>query len=102
MNWKIGILEKNIDKNLKGFSHRITGVFRVRLMRTKGIDSWRNMVLLGRKVRMSHEGWPSQKGCKLISKAHSRHNQESSQRDFSNSCTCTLGTQAHNHRGFLK
>ena len=80
---------------MKGFSHRITGVFRLRWMRTKGTDSWRNMFLSGRKVHMGHEGWPSQKRCKLIAKAHPRHNQESSQRDRSNSCTCALGTQGY-------
>lgn len=37
------------------------------------------ILLLGRKLGMSKEGWPSQKGCKLISKPHPRHPQESSQ-----------------------
>ena len=87
--------KKKKKESMKGFSHRITGVFRLRWMRTKGTDSWRNMFLSGRKVHMGHEGWPSQKRCKLIAKAHPRHNQESSQRDRSNSCTCALGTQGY-------
>ena len=28
------------------------------------------MILLGRKLGMSNEEWPSQKGCKLISKCY--------------------------------
>ena len=56
--------------------------------------------ILDRKLGMSKEGWPRQKGFKLISKPHPRHTKESSQicyknnhRDFSTSCTCALGTQ---------
>ena len=48
---------------------------------------------------MSNKGWPSLKGCKLMSKSHLRPAQESSQicyknnhKDFSGSCTCP---QAH-------
>ena len=59
-----------------------------------------DMELLGRKLGMSNEGWLKGKGCKLISKPHLRHSQESSQicyknshRDFSNSCPCALGPQ---------
>ena len=53
--------------------------------------------MLGRKLGMSNKQWPSRKGCKLISKPHPKHTQESSQicyknnhRDFINSCTCAL------------
>ena len=56
--------------------------------------------ILDRKLGMSKEGWPCQKGFKLISKPHPRHTKENSQicyknnhRDFSTSCTCALGTQ---------
>ena len=55
------------------------------------------------EVRHEQGGWPSSKGCKVISKPHPRHTQESSQichknnhKDFSNSCTCILPR----HRGF--
>ena len=48
---------------------------------------------------MSNKGWPSLKGCKLMSRSHLRPAQESSQicyknnhKDFSGSCTCP---QAH-------
>ena len=56
--------------------------------------------MLSRELGISNKGWPSLKGCKLISKSHPRHAQEHSQiccknnhRDFSNCCTSTLGTQ---------
>ena len=61
------------------------------------------------EVRHEQQGWPRWKGCKLISKPHPRHAQESSQiccknnhRDLSNSYICTLGTKwmQTNHRGF--
>ena len=58
------------------------------------------LYLLGRKLGMSNKGWPSWKGCKLISKTQPRHTQESSQicyknnhREFSGFCICSLGTQ---------
>ena len=57
-------------------------------------------VILGRKLCISNDGQLNGKGCKLISKPLPRHTQEklqicykSNHRDFSNSCTCTLGTQ---------
>ena len=59
-----------------------------------------HIVLVGRKLGMSNEGWPSQKGCKLICKLHPRHAQESSQicyknnrKDFCNSGTYPLDAQ---------
>jgi len=57
------------------------------------------MILLGRKLGMSNEEWPSQKGCKLISKPYPSAAGElidmlqNNHRDFSNSYECTLGTQ---------
>ena len=55
--------------------------------------------LLRMKLSMNNKGWPRGKGCKLISKPHPRHTQESSQihyknncRDFSNSYAYVLGT----------
>lgn len=59
-----------------------------------------HIVLLRRKLGMSNERRPSQKGGKPICKPHPRHAQESSQicyknnhKDFSNSGTCALDAQ---------
>ena len=54
--------------------------------------------LLGRKLGMSNEGWPSQKGCKLISKPHldtpkRAHRYATKTTTLSNTCTWALSIQ---------
>ena len=63
-----------------------------------------NLVMMsGRKLDMSNKGKPGVKGCKLISKLHPRHTQESSLICFEIT-TYTLGTQwiQNNLKGFSK